>query len=127
MNEIRTAPHAITPTAVLDRRFPASPLMTNPTAGKSGISQIRSRKFIYSVQRSSHKKARPCEFCAFFWPYPCSPLHQIDFINVHCFFVLEHRDDDPETDGGFCCSHCDDKYSEHLTGHLLQSIGKRDQ
>src|SRR5262245_6040382 len=103
MNDNKTAPDAMMPTAVLDSRFPMRPLMTNPIAGKSGMSQIRSKKFIR-----------------------CSPLHQIDLVDVHRLFVLEHRDHDPETDRRLCRSHCDNKNSEDLPRHLLQAIGKSD-
>src|SRR5437773_5967518 len=97
MNEIKTSPHAMTPTIVFDMRFPNKPLIMNPAAGKSGISQIRSRKFIRS------------------------PLHQIDLVDVHRLFVLEHRDYDPQTNRGFCRSHGNHKNRENLTGHLLQT------
>src|SRR5262245_35103632 len=104
MKDNKTAPDAMTPTAVLDSRFPTRPLMTNPIAGKSGMSQIRSKKFIRS-----------------------SPLHQIDLVDVHRLFVLEHRDHDPETDRRFRRSHCDNKNSEDLTRYLLQSVGESNQ
>ena len=52
------------------------------------------------------------------------PLHQIDLVDVHRFLVLEHRDDDPQADRGFCRSHGYYKYGEHLTRDLLQAISK---
>src|SRR5262245_36371490 len=105
MNDSKTAPAAIVPMAFFDRRLPRRPLMTKPIAGKSGISQIRSRKFIFLS----------------------SPLHQVDFVDVHRLFVLEHCDHNPETDGSFSGRHRDDKDSEYLAGHLLKAVRKRNQ
>src|SRR5678816_747202 len=96
MNEIRTAPAAMVPTAAFGIFLPKRPLMTKPAAGNSGISQMRSRKFMRL------------------------PLHQIDFVDVHCFLVLEHGDNDAESDRGFSGSNGNHKDREpvsytHLT------------
>src|SRR5438128_2419435 len=99
MNEMKTAAHAMRPTTVFDIRLPNSPLMTNPAAGNRGINQMRSKKFISTL-----------------------PFHQIDFVDVHRLFVLEHRDHDPEAHRSFGSGHGDDKYGENLACHLLQSI-----
>src|SRR4029453_11186968 len=97
MNEIKTAPAAIVATIVLGMRLPKIPLTANPAAGKRGISQIRSRKFI---------------------PLP---LHEIDFVNVHRFLVLEHGDNNAQPDGGFSGGDGDYENREHLTGDLSEA------
>src|SRR4051794_27448613 len=98
MKEIRTAPAAMVATAGFGIFFPMIPLIANPIAGNKGIIQIESRKFIERL-----------------------PLHEIDFVDVHRFLVLEHRDDDPESDGSFCRRDSNDKNCEYLTGYLLQT------
>src|SRR5262249_32346525 len=110
MNDNNTAPAAITPTAVFEMRFPIRPLMTNPIAGNSGMSQIRSKKFILVLPSTPLPSLEGSS---------CLPLHQIDFIDVHRFLVLEHRDHDPESYRCFGGSNSDDKNGENLTGHLL--------
>src|SRR5579883_1665625 len=112
MNAISAAPEAMTPTTVFGNLLPIKPLMTNPTAGMSGMIQIRSRKFIFSVTLC---------LCGYL------PLHQIDLVDVHRFLVFEHRDHDPKTHCGFGRSDSDDKDSEDLTRHLLETVGKRNQ
>src|SRR5581483_3641491 len=98
---MKAAPEAMTPTTLLGKRFPNSPLMTNPIAGKIGISQIRSKKFISVFSVS---------LCCVL----VSPLHEIDLVDVHGFLVLEHRDHDPEPHRGFGRGDGDDKDSEDL-------------
>src|SRR5438876_7541236 len=104
MNEIRTAPAAIVATAYFGSLLPMIPLMAKPAAGNSGIAQMRSRKFM-----------------------PASPFHEVDFVDVHGFLVLEHRDDDPQSHRGFRRRYGDDKYRKDLAGDLLQSSGKGNQ
>src|SRR5262245_34724797 len=93
----------MTPTAVFDMRLPNSPLMTKPAAGNKGMSQMRSRKFMRL------------------------PLHQIDFVDVHRFLVLEHGDDDAEADCGFGGSDGNHKDGEDLSCELPKPAGKRDE
>src|SRR6266516_6783501 len=114
MKEIKTAPHARTPTAVLDIRFPKRPLMAKPIAGKSGMSQIRSKKFIVLKSEIRNPKSEVSRL----------PLHQINLVDVHRFLVLEHRNHDPKTHRGFRRSHRNNKDGEHLPGHLLQPVGE---
>src|SRR5262245_65318202 len=103
MNESRTAPHAITPTAVFGIRLPKSPLMAKPAAGNSGMSQMRSRKFMRL------------------------PLHQVDFVDVHCFLVLEHGDDDAEANGRLSSGDGDHEDREYLPRHMTESARERDE
>src|SRR5262245_23847882 len=114
MNESKTAPEAMMPTTVLCIRFPRRPLMTKPAAGNSGISQIRFRKFILFSSRRAHRPA-------------VLPLHQIDLVDVHRFFVLEHRDHDPKADGSFSRGDSYDKNGENLTCDLLKVTCESDQ
>src|SRR5215510_5128005 len=99
MKEIRTAPAAIVPTAAFGIRLPNRPLMTKPAAGNKGISQMRSRKFMRL------------------------PLHQVDFVDVHRFLVLEHGDDDAEADRGFRSGDGNHKDREDLPCELPKPAG----
>src|SRR6478752_1525953 len=101
---MRTAPAAMVATARLGIFFPMIPLIRNPTRGNKGIIQIESRKFIEGL-----------------------PLHEIDFVDVHGFLVLEHRDHDPQSHSGFRRCNGNYKDGEYLSGHLLQTSGKSNQ
>src|SRR5262247_2199234 len=94
MKEIRTAPAAIVPTAAFGMRLPNSPLMTKPAAGNRGISQMRSRKFMRL------------------------PLHQVDFVDIHRFLVLEHGDDDTEANSRFGSCDGDHEDRKYLAGYV---------
>src|SRR5262249_38061939 len=99
----KTAPAAIVPTIAFGMRLPKSPLITKPAAGNSGMSQMRSRKFMRL------------------------PLHQVDFIDVHCFLVLEHGDDNTQPHCRFSCGDRNDEDGESLPRHLSKSAGERDE
>src|SRR5690349_20185666 len=84
-------------------RLPKSPLMIKPAAGNMGMSQMRSRKFM---------------------PLP---LHQIDFVDVHRFLVLEHGDDNAKSDCSFSRGYRDHKDCENLPRRLPEMSCERDQ
>src|SRR5215510_3332396 len=104
MKAIRTAPAAIVATPYFGSRFPKMPLIAKPAAGNRGIAQMRSRKFMRS-----------------------SPLHEVDFVDVHRFLVLEHGNDDAQAHGGFGGRHGNYKNGKNLAGDLLQTPRERDQ
>src|SRR5688572_15440068 len=86
------------PITVSEKRSlrPSRPLIAAPSSGSRGTNQM----YLY-----------------------ISPLQQIDFVYPDGFFIAIKRDDDSETNRGFCRSHDDYKDGEDLSGHRIDAAG----
>src|ERR1039458_378559 len=101
--ETPTAPGEMRLMAVCGRRRPKKSITAAPMSGTSGISQMRSRKFI--VTSSS---------------WSGLPFQEIDLVDQHRLLIAEQRDENAQTYGRLGHGHGDHKDRENLPVERLQ-------
>src|SRR5436305_1139523 len=89
-NERKTVPGQRIEITGFGKYFPNNSIAAAPARGISGMSQMRSRKFIV----------------------PASPLQEIDFVCQHCALVSEQRDQNAQADCRLRDRRCNHEYRE---------------
>jgi hypothetical protein len=56
-----------------------------------------------------------------------SPFENINFIDVHCLFVPEERNDDRQTDRSLGSGNDHHEKDKHLSGRVPEELGKGDE
>src|SRR5689334_15648383 len=88
-------------TSAFEKRRPKIPLMRKPASGSAGMSQS------CCIGRSV--------------------LHAVHFVHVQSGSILEHRQDDRQTDGRFCCGHHHHEEGKNMAVHLLELVRECDE